>query len=125
MNLIINKNNGIAGTSKKGFYSFYTKGEEIFNAVSHIVGGALGLAVLITLCIFSYPSAVKITASVHNIMHLLHRAKTAHIPSSYSILSSLLHISPRFSFKKESKKGFLIPVSDSIIVLVLYKKTVL
>ena len=61
--LIINKNNGIAGTSKKGFYSFYTKGEEIFNAVSHIVGGALGLAVLITLCIFSYPSAVKITAS--------------------------------------------------------------
>ena len=29
---------------KKGFSSFYTKGEEIFNAVSHIVGGAFGVA---------------------------------------------------------------------------------
>lgn len=35
----------------------YTKGEEIFNAVSHIVGGALGLAALITLLIFAYPNA--------------------------------------------------------------------
>ncbi len=35
----------------------YTKGEEIFNAVSHIVGGALGLVALITLLIFAYPNA--------------------------------------------------------------------
>ena len=42
---------------KKGFQSFYSKGEEIFNAVSHIVGGALGLAALITLLIFAYPNA--------------------------------------------------------------------
>ena len=35
----------------------YPKGEEIFNAVSHIVGGALGLAALITLLIFAYPNA--------------------------------------------------------------------
>ncbi len=35
----------------------YTKGEEIFNAVSHIVGGALGLAALVTLLIYAYPNA--------------------------------------------------------------------
>lgn len=35
----------------------YTKGEEIFNAVSHIVGGALGLAALATLLIYAYPNA--------------------------------------------------------------------
>lgn len=35
----------------------YTKGEEIFNAVSHIVGGALGLVALIMLLIFAYPNA--------------------------------------------------------------------
>ena len=48
---------------KKGFSSFYTKGEEIFNAVSHIVGGAFGLAVWITLCVLAYPSAVNMVAS--------------------------------------------------------------
>lgn len=31
-------------TAKRGFCSFYSKGEEIFNAVSHIVGGGLGVA---------------------------------------------------------------------------------
>ena len=31
----------------------YTKGEEIFNMVSHIVGGALGIAVLALCVIFS------------------------------------------------------------------------
>lgn len=35
----------------------YTKGEEIFNAVSHIVGGALGLVALVTLLIYAYPNA--------------------------------------------------------------------
>ena len=41
------------GAAKRGFLSFYTRGEEIFNAVSHIAGGALALvfwAVLVTLC---------------------------------------------------------------------------
>lgn len=41
----------------KGFQSFYSKGEEIFNAVSHIVGGAFGLAVLVALVYFAYPNA--------------------------------------------------------------------
>ncbi len=31
----------------------YTKGEEIFNMVSHIVGGAFGIAVLALCCVFS------------------------------------------------------------------------
>ena len=35
----------------------YTKAEEIDNAVSHIVGGALGLAALVTLLIYAYPNA--------------------------------------------------------------------
>jgi hemolysin III len=37
---------------------FYTKGEEIFNAVTHIVGGAFGLAALITLLWFSRGNAI-------------------------------------------------------------------
>ena len=41
---------------------FYTKGEEIFNAVSHIVGGALGLTALAIGIILAFPDAVKITA---------------------------------------------------------------
>ena len=35
--------------------TFYTKGEEIFNAVSHIVGGALGLAFWAVALWFAYP----------------------------------------------------------------------
>ena len=42
---------------KRGFVSFYSKGEEIFNAVSHIVGGAFGLAAWIVLMIYAYPNA--------------------------------------------------------------------
>lgn len=41
---------------KKGFASFYSKGEEIFNAVSHIVGGAFGLVAWIVLTVYAYPS---------------------------------------------------------------------
>lgn len=38
---------------KKKFVSFYTKGEEIFNAVSHIAGGAFSLAAWICLALLS------------------------------------------------------------------------
>lgn len=41
---------------KRKHFPYYTKGEEIFNAVSHIVGGALGLVVWITLMCYSYPN---------------------------------------------------------------------
>ena len=45
---------------KKGFLSFYTKGEEIFNAVSHIVGGAMGLAFWIVLAVLAVPDAMAL-----------------------------------------------------------------
>lgn len=48
--------------TKRGFRSFYTRGEEIFNAVSHIVGGAFGLAVLALGLVFAYPSAANMAA---------------------------------------------------------------
>ncbi len=38
---------------RRGFQSFYTKGEEIFNAVSHIVGGAFGLAAWVVLALYA------------------------------------------------------------------------
>lgn len=47
----------------RGMNSFYTKGEEIFNGVSHIVGGGLGLLFLVVGMLFSFPSSVG-TASV-------------------------------------------------------------
>lgn len=34
----------------------YTKGEEIFNAVSHIAGGGIGVVIWIIMLIFAYPS---------------------------------------------------------------------
>ena len=40
----------------------YTKGEEIFNAVSHIVGGAIGLAVWAFLLYLSWGNAVRMLA---------------------------------------------------------------
>ena len=43
-------------TYKKRFQSFYSHGEEIFNAVSHIVGASLGLIAWIVGIIFAYPS---------------------------------------------------------------------
>lgn len=39
--------------TRRGLQSFYTKGEEIFNAVSHIVGGALGLVFWVALLVLA------------------------------------------------------------------------
>ncbi len=39
-----------------GANPLYSKGEEIFNAVSHIVGGAIGLVIWVVLLIYSYPN---------------------------------------------------------------------
>ena len=47
---------------KRVFPVFYTKGEEIFNAVSHIVGGAIGLAIWITMLIFAQPDGAAMAA---------------------------------------------------------------
>lgn len=47
---------------RRAFPSFYSKGEEIFNAVSHIVGGAIGIVAFVIAFIFAYPDGIKITA---------------------------------------------------------------
>lgn len=47
---------------KRGFRSFYTHGEEIFNAVSHIVGGALGLIILAVGILYAHPSPAHMAA---------------------------------------------------------------
>lgn len=49
---------------KRGFQSFYTKGEEIFNAVSHIVGGAFGLVAWIVLALLSKNAVDLLAVSV-------------------------------------------------------------
>lgn len=50
-------------TTKDGrFFSFYTKGEEVFNAVSHIAGGALGLVFWIVLAVLAYPDVTALVA---------------------------------------------------------------
>ena len=51
-----------ANGKKGGFLSFYTKGEEIFNAVSHIVGGGLGLMFWAVLLVLSYPDPASMIA---------------------------------------------------------------
>ncbi len=47
---------------KKLSKPLYTKGEEIFNAVSHIVGGAIGLAVWAVLLYLTWGNAVRMLA---------------------------------------------------------------
>ncbi len=49
-------------TPRKGFCSFYTRGEEIFNAVSHIVGGGMGLILWAIGLAAAYPSAAFMAA---------------------------------------------------------------
>lgn len=51
-----------AQTGRRGFCSFYTRGEEIFNAVSHIVGGGIGIVAWAVALVFSYPSPSAMTA---------------------------------------------------------------
>lgn len=46
------------------FISFYTKGEEIFNAVSHIAAGGLGIIAWIILLIFSDDALDAVSVSV-------------------------------------------------------------
>lgn len=44
--------------------AFYTKGEEIFNAVSHIVGGGIGVIALAVLTYFALPNAAAAVAVI-------------------------------------------------------------
>lgn len=52
--------NDVAAVADKKVYSsapLYTKGEEIFNAVSHIAGGSLGIIFWIVLLVYALPDA--------------------------------------------------------------------
>lgn len=51
----ITMQNVSAVNNKRANAPLYTFGEEIFNSVSHIVGGAFGIAVLVALLYLSYP----------------------------------------------------------------------
>ena len=52
----------ILSGKRRGFCSFYTHGEEIFNAVSHIAGGGIGLIFTIVCLVFAYPSAAAMVS---------------------------------------------------------------
>ncbi len=73
---------------KKGkISSFYSKGEEIFNAVSHISGGGLGLIAWIVLLVYAFPDANNMIAvsvfgasivtlyTMSSLYHFLHEGK--------------------------------------------------
>ncbi len=49
---------------RRGFRSYYSKGEEIFNAVSHIAGGAFGLSAWFTLFWFAEGPLARTAVSV-------------------------------------------------------------
>jgi len=58
------KENTFNETRQNKNSALYTKGEEIFNAVSHIVGGGLGVIALAVLIIFALPNAVDTVAVI-------------------------------------------------------------
>lgn len=60
MAVMAEEKTGVAGG--RLFGALYTKGEEIFNAVSHIAGGALGLIAWIVCAMYAYPDAAALAA---------------------------------------------------------------
>lgn len=83
---------------------YYTKGEEIFNMVSHIVGGALGIVALILCIIFSKDGYALFSAIVYGVSMIL-----------LYTMSSIYHgLSP----KLKAKKVFQIMDHCSIFVLI-------
>lgn len=85
----------------------YTKGEEIFNMVSHIVGGAMGIAI-ITLCII-------VAAIHHNVYGVVSGAIYGATVIILYTISSIYHgLSP----KLKSKKVFQILDHCSIFLLI-------
>lgn len=82
----------------------YTKGEEIFNMVSHIVGGALGIVALILCIIFSKNGYALFSGIVYGVSMIL-----------LYTMSSIYHgLSP----KLKAKKVFQIMDHCSIFVLI-------
>lgn len=83
---------------------YYTRGEEIFNMVSHIVGGALGVVALILCIIFSKDGYALFSGIVYGVSMIL-----------LYTMSSIYHgLSP----KLKAKKVFQIMDHCSIFVLI-------
>lgn len=83
---------------------YYTKGEEIFNMVSHIVGGALGVVALVLCIIFSKDGYALFSSIVYGVSMIL-----------LYTMSSIYHgLSP----KLKAKKVFQIMDHCSIFVLI-------
>ncbi len=55
----------------RGFRSYYTKGEEIFSAVSHIAGGGLGLVFLLTLSLLAKDALSRVSVVVFGLSVIL------------------------------------------------------
>ncbi|MCD8295254.1 MAG: hemolysin III family protein [Clostridia bacterium] len=77
--------------SNEKLCSFYTKGEEIFNAVSHIAGGAIGLAMWAVLAYLAVPDVKSVVAvsvfglsivvlyTMSSLYHFLHEGKAKYV----------------------------------------------
>ena len=85
----------------------YTKGEEIFNMISHIVGGALGIVVT-TLCV--------IFAAIHNNVYGV--VSGAIYGATVIILYTISSIYHGLSPKRMSKKVFQVLDHCSIFLLI-------
>ena len=85
----------------------YTKGEELFNMISHIVGGALGIVVT-TLCV--------IFAAIHNNVYGV--VSGAIYGATVIILYTISSIYHGLSPKKMSKKVFQVLDHCSIFLLI-------
>ena len=85
----------------------YTKGEEIFNMVSHIVGGALGIAVLALCVIFS--------ALHHNVYGIV---STSIYGVSLILLYTMSSIYHGLNKNRTAKKVFQIIDHCSIFILI-------
>lgn len=85
----------------------YTKGEEIFNMVSHIVGGALGVAAL-TLCV--------IFSAIHNNVYGI--VSSAIYGVSLILLYTMSSIYHGLSPNRRAKKVFQIIDHCSIFILI-------
>ncbi|MCD8307673.1 MAG: hemolysin III family protein [Clostridia bacterium] len=77
--------------SNEKLCSFYTKGEEIFNAVSHIAGGAIGLAMWAVLVYLAMPDVKSVVAvsvfglsivilyTMSSLYHFLHEGEAKYV----------------------------------------------
>lgn len=85
----------------------YTKGEEIFNMVTHIVGGAMGIAALVLCIIFCHDGYGLFSGIVYGISMIL-----------LYTMSAIYHgLSPKLKAKKFSKLWTTVVSLSSLLEL--------